>query len=73
TPETLKLQHGKRSVRLRMREGETVRDVTLHLDDTDSGRKLQEAVASPALMTIHTEEATLEAIFVEMTGRTLEG
>ncbi len=36
-------------------------------------RQLAELSASPDLMTIHTEEATLEAIFIELTGRGLEG
>jgi hypothetical protein len=36
------------------------------------GEQLRAAVQSEGLMTIHTEESTLENIFVEMTGRTLE-
>ena len=34
---------------------------------------MKQAMADPGLMTIHTEEATLEAIFIQMTGRGLEG
>ena len=37
----------------------------------DAGEKLKQAVSSPNLMTIHTEEATLEDIFVKLTGRGL--
>ena len=73
TPESLKLRHGKRSVTVRLREGDTVAERSLSLEDAEAGELLKSAVASPDLMTIHTEEATLEAIFIEMTGRGLEG
>lgn len=73
TPEKLKLKHGKRSVRVRTREGDGVREQTVSLEEAGAGDALRAAVGSPDLMTIHTEEASLEAIFIEMTGRGLEG
>ncbi len=73
TPEKLKLKHGKRSVRVRTREGDGVKEQTVSLEEAGAGDALRAAVGSPDLMTIHTEEATLEAIFIEMTGRGLEG
>ncbi len=72
TPENLKLQHGQRSVKVRRRDGAGVREESLALDDPEAGELLRQAVADEGLMTIHTEESTLENIFVEMTGRTLE-
>ena len=45
---------------------------SVSLDDPEVGQQLRSAVESDGLMTIHTEESTLENIFVEMTGRTLE-
>jgi ABC-2 type transport system ATP-binding protein len=72
TPENLKLQYGRRSVRVR-RRGETgVQEETVALDAPDAGERLRAAVEAEGLMTIHTEESTLENIFVEMTGRKLE-
>ena len=47
------------------------RDGGVTLDE--AGDLLKAAVGSPGLMTIHTEEATLENIFIQMTGRGLEG
>ena len=73
TPENLKLKHGKRSVKVRLRDGDGVEERTVSLEDAGAGEALSAAVASPGLMTIHTEEASLEAIFIEMTGRGLEG
>lgn len=73
TPENLKLQYGKRSVRVRLRENGEVTERTVELDDAGAGQELARAVGSSGLMTIHTEEATLENIFIEMTGRGLAG
>jgi ABC-2 type transport system ATP-binding protein len=73
TPESLKLQHGSRSVRVRTRVGDGVKEQTVSLSESGAGEALRAAVGSPDLMTIHTEEATLEAIFIQMTGRGLEG
>ena len=73
TPESLKLAHGKRSVKVRVREADGVREQTVSLEDATAGEELKAAVGSAGLMTIHTEEATLENIFIEMTGRGLEG
>ncbi|HSW42965.1 MAG TPA: ABC transporter ATP-binding protein [Patescibacteria group bacterium] len=72
TPENLKLQYGKRSVKVRRRDGDEVREETVPLDDAAAGERLRAAVEAEGLMTIHTEESTLENIFVEMTGRALE-
>jgi ABC-2 type transport system ATP-binding protein len=71
TPEELKQHYGRRSVRVRVREGGEVRDVEVALDDPTAGDKLRQAVAAEGLLTIHTEEATLEDIFIRVTGRGL--
>lgn len=73
TAENLKLKYGKRSVRVRLRDGAGVREENLPLDGPDSSQRLSRLAASPELMTIHTEEATLEAIFIQLTGRGLAG
>ena len=73
TPENLKLEHGKRSVRVRVRANGGVTERTVELDDASAGEQLKAAVGSEGLLTIHTEEATLENIFIEMTGRGLQG
>ncbi len=73
TAENLKLKYGKRSVRVRLRDGIGVREENLPLDGEKSSQRLSELAASPDLMTIHTEEATLEAIFIQLTGRGLTG
>ncbi len=72
TPERLKVTHGQRRVRVRQtKDGET-RDVLIPLDDGDAGERLQSVMAESGVMTIHTEEATLEDIFIEFAGRGLD-
>ena len=71
TPEELKLKHGKRAVKIRAKQGNEVVEETIQLDTDDAGEQLKQAVTTEGLMTIHTEEATLEDIFVKLTGRGL--
>jgi len=71
TSENLKLKYGKRSIKVRLRDGDRVREEVLELGDPEAGARMAVAVASPDLLTIHTEEATLEAIFIQLTGRGL--
>ena len=71
TPEDLKLQHGTRTVKVRSRREGDVEEKVLPLDAGDIGEQMKQAVTAPGLMTIHTEEATLEDIFVKLTGRGL--
>ena len=73
TPENLKLQYGTRSVRVRLRDGDGVREESIPLGDGASSTRLAELAASPDLLTMHTEEATLEHIFIQLTGRGLAG
>jgi len=73
TPENLKLAHGKRSVKVRVRRGDGVEERTVMLDDAGAGEEVKAAIGTGGLMTIHTEEASLENIFIQMTGRGLEG
>ena len=73
TADNLKLKYGTRSVKARLRDGDGVRDEHIPLDSEGASARIAELASSPDLLTIHTEEATLEAIFIELTGRGLEG
>ncbi len=70
TADNLKLTYGTRSVKVRLRDGDSVREEVLPLDGSP---RLAELAASPDLLTIHTEEATLNQIFIQLTGRGLAG
>lgn len=71
TPENLKIEHGSRTVRVRMHNGEDVEERVVPLGEREAGELLRSVAGDPRLMTIHTEEASLEDIFVKLTGRGL--
>ena len=71
TPENLKLAYGQRNVRVRSRNGGVVDEVVIPMDEEGAGERLRSLVTDD-VMTIHTEEATLEDIFIQMAGRGLE-
>ena len=71
TPENLKLKHGTRTATVRLRRNGTIEEEVVPLDATSSGEALKLAVGSGEVLTIHTQEASLEDIFIKMTGRTL--
>lgn len=72
TPENLKLEHGQRAVRVRSRAGDQVSETVIPLDEAGAGDRIKDAVGAGGLMTIHTEEATLEDIFIKFAGRALD-
>lgn len=71
TPENLKLAYGQRNVRVRSRNGGEVQEVVIPMDEEGAGERLR-GLVTDNVMTIHTEEATLEDIFIQMAGRGLE-
>ncbi len=72
TPDNLKMKYGKRSVKVRLGSSSHVREETIELKAEDAGDRIRELINSDNVMTIHTEEATLENIFIEITGRGLD-
>ncbi|RPF29144.1 ABC transporter ATP-binding protein [Georgenia muralis] len=72
TPERLKLAHGERSVRVRSlgSDGAVAEHLVL-LDAADTAERIGAAVRAGEVLTVHTEEATLEDIFVLYAGRGL--
>ena len=70
--ENLKLEYGERSVRVRFRVGDGVHEERIALSVDGASQRIAELAASPDLLTIHTEEATLGAIFIQLTGRGLD-
>ena len=73
TPRSLKIAHGQRqaTVLLKGREGEEATEVTLSLDEPVDARRLSDAMAQGQVLTIHSDEATLEDVFIKLAGRNL--
>lgn len=72
TPENLKHQYGKRILKMRYhKDGELVEE-EFPLDDRLAGRRIQQILADYDVLDMHTEEATLEDIFIQLTGKKLK-
>lgn len=72
SPRNLKLQYGERLVEVDYRKnGQTVKEKLSFIDEGDR-RRLQEIVSDGNIEMMHTKEATLEEIFIKVTGRGLE-
>jgi ABC-2 type transport system ATP-binding protein len=73
TPEQLKLEHGSRSVRIRTRgPADQVSEQVIALDGDGADDAVTEAMRAGDVVTIHSEEATLEDVFVHFAGRGLQ-
>jgi len=72
TPRALKLRAGERTVTVETRSGGALSRHAFALDDPAGARALAALLEAPeAIETIHTAEATLEHVFVALTGRRL--
>jgi ABC-2 type transport system ATP-binding protein len=74
TPRTLKLAHGERSLVVTL-EGQpgpngnhSLNEVTLSMDNPADQAKLAEWMASSQVRAVHSREATLEEVFIEVAG-----
>jgi len=72
TSENLKLQLGKRTLKVKTRTEKGFEEETLPLDDSQTPQKTKELLERKDIATIHTQEATLEEVFIKLTGRKLE-
>jgi fluoroquinolone transport system ATP-binding protein len=71
SPRRLKLQHARPMVRVEYRLNGGTERQEFPLDDVGHNQEFLELLRSQELETIHTQEATLEDIFIQATGRTL--
>lgn len=71
TPENLKHEYGKRVLKIRYHEDGRLREQELPLEEKETGRRIQEILEGGNVLDMHTEEATLEDIFIRLTGKKL--
>jgi fluoroquinolone transport system ATP-binding protein len=72
SPRALKLQHGQRLVRVEFRANGTLTSHEFTLDGLAENGEFLALLRREAVETIHTQETTLENIFIEVTGRQLQ-
>lgn len=72
TPHNLKQQYGKRLVKAQVAGAEgRLEDREITLDTSETARALQDLFNREQVITIHSEEASLEDIFIQLTGQRL--
>ncbi len=72
TPLNLKRQYGRRALKVKVStESGALEDREIDLDTPETAASVQELFSREQVVTIHSEEATLEDIFITITGRGL--
>jgi hypothetical protein len=71
TPRNLKLAHGKRSLVVTVgdpNESGLLSDIALSMDDIEGQLRLAELMAQGNVRAAHSQEASLEEVFIEVAG-----
>lgn len=71
TPRNLKLAHGQRTLLVTLGEklnNGTLQEVTLKMDSPDDQARLAQWLAEGKVQALHSQEATLEEVFIEIAG-----
>ena len=68
TPNNLKVEHGQNSVKVTLNDGKSF---DISLDDHDAGKQLALLLNDGQVRTLHSAEATLEEVFIQIAGREL--
>lgn len=70
-PRELKVREGKKAVTVEYREGTALKRADYRLDGIADNEAFQGLLRAGSIETIHTQEATLDQLFIRVTGRTL--
>ena len=71
SPKNLKLQYGQSIVDVEYGDGARLQTKSFSTVDETDKKQLQELISTEHIRTMHTKEATLEEIFIKVTGREL--
>ena len=71
TPYNLKQQYGKRALKADIATGDGVESREIDLDTPQTAEAVHDLLARQKVVTLHSEEASLEDIFIKITGRRL--
>jgi ABC-2 type transport system ATP-binding protein len=72
TPARLKQQHGKSLIEAGLKDGDDIKSVSLPLYDPQTADQIAHWIREQTLVTIHSQEATLGQVFIELAGRSLD-
>jgi fluoroquinolone transport system ATP-binding protein len=71
SPRNLKLHYGERLVEVEYGEDSRLESRTFSTEDEEDKKRLSKLIEKESIRTMHTKEATLEEIFIKVTGREL--
>lgn len=71
SPKDLMIEHGKRVVKVEYQNNEKLEELSVDMMNMASNKEFMEVLHSGNIKTIHSCEATLEDIFIKLTGRNL--
>jgi fluoroquinolone transport system ATP-binding protein len=71
SPKTLKIQHGRRDVAVEYSRNGQIERAEFPLDNIGHNDKFLDLLRQHPVQTIHTQETTLEEVFIDVTGRSL--
>lgn len=71
TPKNLKLLFGNHSAKIEYAQGEKIVEKIFFFNKEDERKELAKLLETKQIITIHSQEATLEQVFINLTGRGL--
>lgn len=72
SPRNLKLKYGEKLVKIEYKENEKIKKESLSMINDEDKKKLNKLINEGKIETMHSQEATLEEIFIKVTGRGLK-
>ena len=74
TPYNLKQKYGKRAIKAQIKTGDgKLENREINMDNSNTAKDIHTLFKNEKVVTIHSEEASLEDIFIQITGRGLTG
>ncbi|MCK4258992.1 MAG: ABC transporter ATP-binding protein [Halanaerobiales bacterium] len=71
SPKNLKLKFGQKKAKLEYKKNGKIIEESFSVEDELQKQRLSERIRNEEIITIHTQEATLEEIFIKLTGKGL--
>ena len=71
TPRALKLRHAEKTARIEYLAGDRLHSAEIAIDDAAGRERLAELIRAHPVETLHTQEPTLEDVFIRVTGAEL--
>ncbi len=72
SPKNLTMRYGENVIKVEYIEGGQVKEATFNLDSINHNKTFVNLIQSKKILTIHSGEATLEDVFIKLTGRNLQ-